>query len=130
MKAMLIGFLVVITLFGCTEEGCGSDGDVTLIGKWGLVESCFDIGNGTRNCTDHNQEEWFEFFEDGTVRVNNENFNCISNYKVDGSILSLLSTDGEGCSEQSFFFELVDACNARISPMCIEGCPHTYVRVN
>jgi hypothetical protein len=115
--------LVLISSACTIDEEC-QDQEFSLLGKWGLVESCFDIGDGTKNCTGHNRESTYEFFEDGTVHIVNTNVNCISRYELEGTSLEV--TSDADCLTQSFFFNMLDVCTITISPLCIEGCPHRY----
>lgn len=124
MKLVSSCFMVLLCTISCTSDEACSDEEFSLIGKWGLVESCFDIGDGTQNCSDHNKEITYEFFEEGTVLIVNDLVNCQSRYELDGTFLEI--SDDTGCITQSFLFDEIDACTILISPLCIEGCPHRY----
>ncbi len=130
MKNLLcfIGWMILLSACGSSEFAC-DETEFNIIGRWGLIESCFDIGDGTQDCTDHNRDLTYEFFDNGTVMVFN-NEGCLSNYLLDDDDLTLSSIDRDmSCIDQPFFFSVVDACTVMISPWCIEGCPMTYVKI-
>ena len=129
MKQILLAIVLVSIGVGCTTDSNCLEEEFTLVGKWGLIESCFDIGDGTKNCTDHNKESTYEFFADGTVQIDNESDRCISRYTLVESSMEFSSNDDGGCIDQSFFFTMIDACTITISPLCFEGCPQTYEKI-
>jgi len=131
MKTLFFAFVIVLVGSACTSPSeCIDESEFTLIGQWGLVESCFDIGDGTKICEDHNKESGYEYFDDGTVRIFNSDQNCLSEYEVMDNVISITNFDGGECLSQSFFFGVMDACSITISPFCFEGCPHRYERIN
>ncbi len=129
MRYLLFLISCIILTTSCTsrEFGCEAT-QFDLVGKWGLIESCFDIGDGIQNCTDHNGELTYEFFADGTVMIFDRD--CVSNYVLEDLFIRFSSAaDNQDCIDASFFFGVIDACKATISPLCVDGCPHTYVKI-
>ncbi len=131
MRHLSLFFLVIaFALSSCSSEEVEcQEFEFALIGEWGLIETCFDIGNGVQNCEDGDLRFRFNFIDEESVLFIDGNEECMALYRIEDGLISFSGTIDGACLDRSFFFSIIDQCTVTISPLCVEGCPHTYVKL-
>lgn len=139
MRILLIAIILPLLFVACSEqECCVLPEEPTLIGTWKLSKLCFS--NGASSCNvedmwDADTNEVLTFTEDGNFTFDIEGSICSGTYSMteqEGVVIqdvNLIATGGD-CSfdETIFWLSKLTIDEMILSPRCIEGCPHLYVR--
>lgn len=133
MKHIIIILLIGIGFSACTEqECCALPEEVSVIGTWKLSKLCFS--NGASSC---NEEDMWDADQDARITFTDTEFTfdtegviCSGTYVVSNDTNVELTATGGDCSFEtnSYFLGRLTATEMMFSPLCIEGCPHLYIR--
>ena len=64
MKNLIYLTMLLLLFMGCSKDN--SNEEEAIIGKWQIIESCYNVGDGTWGCTDIENGKTVRFNEDGT----------------------------------------------------------------
>lgn len=132
-----------LLLLSCTEEECcvvpdESTIDGTIVGTWKLSKLCFSDGASSCNeddLWDAETNEILTFTEDGNFTFDIEGAICNGTYSINEQgetviqDVNLIRTSGDCSFEETIYWlSKLSATEMILSPRCIEGCPHLYLR--
>jgi hypothetical protein len=131
--------LVVLLLVNCSSNENSENEDVSLLGKWKLIEQLADPGDGSGVFNPITSNRTFEFFKNGDVTANGTL--CFMSSEVgeigSGTFMEIAGgdfSDGEitpnNCSinEAVLYYKLKEG-NLIIWYLCIEACGQKFVKI-
>lgn len=132
---LLILTLLVIGFISCGDDDicCVTPPEiVTLVGDWKLDKLCFS--NGASSC---NEEDLWEpdysecvTFTEDTFSFDRDGVMCIGNYVLTDMGFTMKAESRSECVFETIDYIIIEHTFDKLtmSPLCIEGCPHVYVR--
>lgn len=132
MIRYVLVILAVMSAFSCSKYSCTGEDEISIIGKWKLVERLVDPGDGSGRYKKINTDRTVEFFEDGRVLFNQSI--CDADF-VNGDTESGIYTENQtviipDCFEGNVFYRYsIQGSCLILSPSCFEGCGDKYVRI-
>lgn len=119
----------------CSEkECCVTPPEPTMEGTWKLDKLCFS--NGASSCNEEDMwdadTDQFLTFTDSEFTFDIDGEICTGTYVRDGETMVQATFTGGDCTneERSYILTRLTATEMIFSPLCIEGCPHLYIRQN
>lgn len=137
MKTALGLLLISILLFGVSCDN--HDGEITLIGKWKLIERLADPGNGSGTFQPVVSNKTLNLFSDNTFQCNEDMCFMSANatqpssgtYSLNDNTITPNNCNSTGMPPSfTIHFTLYeDAGQLIVSYPCIEACAEKYVKV-
>lgn len=136
MKNTLL-LILALGIYSCSSTECclPVDQDNLLLGEWRLSKLCFSDGASSCNEEDMWDADFSEivnFYADGSFSFDKDGDVCSGQFEYDGEMdIDLTATDGTNCNFDNTIFWVTRLTESEMimSPRCIEGCPHLYVRM-
>ena len=126
---------MAIAFSSCSEtDCCVFPEETTMTGTWKLSKLCFS--NGASAC---NEEDMWDADIEQTLTFTETEFTfdtegdiCNGSYiRVGETNVELTSTSGScNFDASTYILSRLSANEMIFSPLCIEGCPHLYIKEN
>ena len=129
MKKILLFSLLSLVILGCSND----DANVTIMGKWKLIEIYSDPGDGSGDFKVVDSNKIIELFSDGTYKSNGTL--CTITFLSDNPTTGTFSKEDliikpDGCENQvsGLPYEIKGKIMI-VTHFCIEGCAEMYVKI-
>lgn len=124
---------ILLTATSCDEdECCVTPPEVTLLGDWQLDKLCFSNGASTCNEDDLWDPDYSESvtFTADTYSFDRDGEICAGSYELTGLGFDMTADPNSSCVFEDSQYIIIELTKDKLtmSPQCIEGCPHVYVR--
>ena len=130
MKKLAIIIISIFHLGACSDDD-NLAVDVDLLGKWQLMETLADPGDGSGEFMPVISERTIEFFSDSTF-ISNGSI-CIMAITADNQSSGTFSIDNllvDDCATVGFGINYkLEGANLIIYYPCIEGCGHKFTKI-
>ena len=122
---ILITFSLPILFISCKKTDLKTKQNMSLIGRWTLIESLADPGDGTGKWKKVDKPNYYfiQFNKDSTIQNNMYTASGeLTHFKVSGSNIKLIYADS---NTLSLFYKL-ERCNLTLQGGCYEPCGTKY----
>ncbi len=131
MKHTLLFLILSIAVIfnACDKTQMESDGNNSLIGKWKLIETLADPGDGSGKWTPvaANYNSTIKINADNTIETTGQEFSSVKSYRVvDSEKVEITFTNNT--STINYRYKVANSI-LEINPPCIEACGLRYVRI-
>jgi len=132
-KILYLITLILFSISGCKKKDSTAEPIFpnSIIGKWKLVSTYTDPGNGKGKFEPYNGPELFpiEFNPDSTYK--NKNINCIDNFSTrSNQYIKLGGNCKNTWDNRLYYYKLSPKYDSlTLYYICIEGCGEKFVRV-
>ncbi|HIP48110.1 MAG TPA: hypothetical protein EYG92_03985 [Lutibacter sp.] len=124
-----IFLLTGIILFFLTNACTTADDEVSIIGKWKLIEVLNDDGGGGGTFQEVESSKTITFNDGNTFTANGDMCSAsLTNEPLSGGTYSTTTITPATCSEVPLNYEIQDG-KLIISFNCIEPCKQKYIRL-
>ncbi len=136
MKKFILVFMSISILSACSDKDEEKNITNEVIGKWKLIETYADPGDGSGEYQGIDSEKTIEFFSNGTFVINGPlcSLSTITGEETSGefNLEENVLVSNEGCEYDEFSeyrFGLEESYLIISWTACIEGCAQKYERL-
>ncbi len=130
----ILSLALLVFMISCTKtekqiELPSEPSPTTVYGKWKLIETYSDPGDGSGNYEPTNSGKTFEFLVDGTLLSNGEICSLSTDTGTASNSTFSISTQKINCPNNfNMTYELENG-KLLVRFPCIEGCTHKFERI-